>query len=1059
MKKILLLFVIFTAINAYSQLSQDTLPNQINLKQKLINANYQNINSKIGNTNFLSKTTTSSQQNFNDYSLDEANNLSADQESNNIFRVSQFNSELYTGAQNIEIPLFTIQEGNISLPVKLVYHTSGIKVDQKASEVGLGWSLLTGPQINRKINIVNDWHQTNNYNPWPKTNGYFRKIRENLPVTQSNGGDIYYTAESTPDEYFLSLNGKMRRFILTNENTPLELTKSGLWIQPYSSIFPNFSDRQPKDFNKFIITDNDALKYTFIDGGVKRVGGESMELTQQTASGFGEHASVSDWKVSKIEDVLSNTSVIFEYIVDPNAKIYPSISENSSRRYLNGTSIPFERGIPSTYQQGSQFQFFVNDILQSISSKKYIAAIKFSSGQLKFNYDTVVETISYGTNSSEYILKSIEQLDNQNNLIKKYTFNYSNFTCSPNVNDIDLCNERLKLVSLEESNKGKYEFFYNILPLYSYTSTRFDFLGYHTDANIDDIDKGLYYYPGKKEWSLLPYNLPIPPYDPGNYLEIQKIKLFNHDQSSYYKLKVLPHSNYAKAGILEKIKFPAGGEQSFVYEHNDFVLFDNYEVQGAGLRIKETYLSEQNIPVRKIKYEYKDPITNKSSGLLLAPPFMGYPLESFSVPLNFSEIMNEQDASYSIAFSLYNKSNSNSDILNGSYVGYSRVIKRFDDNSYEEYIMKNKNDDYELQSLNYSYESVFPGASQDFDYGQFKNSNSAALMKFKNFDKYGNGNLLSKNVYNNFGILTQKITNTYRNNFFLSLSAGYPYFTVAYTSSYGIPWTYGTYRLKYLSYFNDLISTTRSDYYPSGNKSETALYTYTSDYSDRVGKTVKSDGITIEKKYLFEDYSILNIPEMNLIFQYNDAYAVRSEKTTLNGKTLNNEVIKYNNFSVGSNTVPKPSEIYKETINGLPDNNFNIISYNNKGKIVESIGNSVPIVTIWGYNDSLPIAKIIGATYAQVSPYVSDIIVKSNLDIDAATEQILVGALNNFRLNTNFINFQITTYTYDPLIGVTSVTPPSGIKEIYKYNSANRLEKVIDQNGNILKEFKYNYKH
>lgn len=55
-------------------------------------------------------------------------------------------------------------------------------------------------------------------------------------------------------------------------------------------------------------------------------------------------------------------------------------------------------------------------------------------------------------------------------------------------------------------------------------------------------------------------------------------------------------------------------------------------------------------------------------------------------------------------------------------------------------------------------------------------------------------------------------------------------------------------------------------------------------------------------------------------------------------------------------------------------------------------------------------------------------------------------------------NYQITTYTYNPLIGVTSVTPPSGIRENYIYDNSNRLEKIIDLNNNILKEFKYKYK-
>ncbi len=37
------------------------------------------------------------------------------------------------------------------MPINLIYYSGGIKVDQRSSEVGLGWSLITVPQINRKI--------------------------------------------------------------------------------------------------------------------------------------------------------------------------------------------------------------------------------------------------------------------------------------------------------------------------------------------------------------------------------------------------------------------------------------------------------------------------------------------------------------------------------------------------------------------------------------------------------------------------------------------------------------------------------------------------------------------------------------------------------------------------------------------------------------------------------------------------------------------------------------------------------------------------------------------
>ena len=134
------------------------------------------------------------------------------------------------------------------------------------------------------------------------------------------------------------------------------------------------------------------------------------------------------------------------------------------------------------------------------------------------------------------------------------------------------------------------------------------------------------------------------------------------------------------------------------------------------------------------------------------------------------------------------------------------------------------------------------------------------------------------------------------------------------------------------------------------------------------------------------------------------------------------------------------------------DSSGNLLQYTTKDGIVTSI--------IWGYNGTQPIAKIVGLAYNFVSGLATDIITASNNDAsNPSTENALISTLESFRNLQQLKETQISTYTYDPLIGVTSITPPSGIREIYKYDSANRLENIKDINGKLLKEFKYNYKH
>lgn len=133
------------------------------------------------------------------------------------------------------------------------------------------------------------------------------------------------------------------------------------------------------------------------------------------------------------------------------------------------------------------------------------------------------------------------------------------------------------------------------------------------------------------------------------------------------------------------------------------------------------------------------------------------------------------------------------------------------------------------------------------------------------------------------------------------------------------------------------------------------------------------------------------------------------------------------------------------------DANGNLLQYTTKGGIPTSI--------IWGYNSTLPIARIEGATYQEAFSLAADIIAKSNEDVDAAREQALMISQDTFRESFATKKYRVTTYTYDPLIGVTGIIPPTGIREYYKYDSSNRLQSIVDVNNNILKEFNYNYKH
>jgi hypothetical protein len=57
------------------------------------------------------------------------------------------------------------------------------------------------------------------------------------------------------------------------------------------------------------------------------------------------------------------------------------------------------------------------------------------------------------------------------------------------------------------------------------------------------------------------------------------------------------------------------------------------------------------------------------------------------------------------------------------------------------------------------------------------------------------------------------------------------------------------------------------------------------------------------------------------------------------------------------------------------------------------------------------------------------------------------------------VGSEMTTYTYDPMVGMTSMTDAKGMTTYYEYDSFKRLSNIKDKEGNIIKHFDYRYKN
>jgi len=109
---------------------------------------------------------------------------------------------------------------------------------------------------------------------------------------------------------------------------------------------------------------------------------------------------------------------------------------------------------------------------------------------------------------------------------------------------------------------------------------------------------------------------------------------------------------------------------------------------------------------------------------------------------------------------------------------------------------------------------------------------------------------------------------------------------------------------------------------------------------------------------------------------------------------------------------------------------------------------------IWGYNNMYPIAKIENASYAEIALAlsISETVLKSFNESNLTL-------INSLRNNTALSNAMISTYTYTPSIGLTSMTDPKGYTITYIYDDHNRLIEVRDQDNKLISENKYYYKN
>ncbi len=523
----------------------------------------------------------------------------------------------------------------------------------------------------------------------------------------------------------------------------------------------------------------------------------------------------------------------------------------------------------------------------------------------------------------------------------------------------------------------------------------------------------------------------------------------------------------------------------------------NY-LYGGGIRIKDIQFYNEKGMQKQRLFEYNDITdTSKSSGALV------FPIPVFQYEEAYNNMYMCIDAStggyqnYDLHMTYNTTSTKNvlsSEKTKGADVGYKYItIKDID------YTVGSNLSVFKGKTVN-EFSSPIDSPNPLFSY--FAMSPPAAYTQ--NTD-YRRGNLLSKKIYDSNNNILSEENNIYddhstteitginfliRNNFIFNRFNGndidsydiyklrmnkcgsLPSHICFYTAAMG----FGVNPMSFVQYYfskeivgkTNLIQSKKTQYFPD-NKKLTTIEDYTYNISDNIekSKTTSSDNTIDETSYKYP------LEKGNLFLINKNIISIPLEtETKKNGITISKVESLYpaNQSEADTKTsgLAVPYKVNSTDLQNIVSTEVTYDQYDEKGNLLQyTTKEGIPVAIVWGYNQTVPIAKVEGVTYLHLSQNYPDTLAIINAsDTDASAglnndETSFLAALQQFRTKLIIDRFQplVTTYTYDPLVGVRSITPPSGIRESYIYDSANRLEKVIDVNGKVLKEMKYNYKN
>ncbi len=467
--------------------------------------------------------------------------------SNNYGINNIYNTSVFDGTANVNIPIYTFTNDFGNFGVSLAYNTKGILVDEIENPCGLHWQIVASASIERIVKdvpdeMIYDSQADSIYSGatalWNKTRYIKGKLATYWETPQQQAmTNVYRDGEC--DQFVVNLNGSSFTFYLGNQLNIFTHPHRDIKVRMFLDGVPLFSVTQegmatgPSDnVLSFEIQDENGVKYLF----------EQSELEHQT------YYDNTYWSDRVMGGAVPITRWDIKKITFTDGKI---ISYNSEHSWNSG----FGPGSYTKYRNG-----FVRESssgtatfagYKDFGGESYFSQlqnINFPNGdKVLFTYNSSITTPSLRKQLSD--IRVTSQKTSQNCI--KYKFNQSQI------------NERWYLDSIGISDCDNvysekfYSFKYNDVKLPKRLNNGQDLFGYY---NADSVATPV----GTSGTGL---NIPKHHYSVGGAL--------NYGLGKAY----LPY--YAQAGLLTKIRNAFGGEVRFVYKNNTSDIASPFVIPGS----------------------------------------------------------------------------------------------------------------------------------------------------------------------------------------------------------------------------------------------------------------------------------------------------------------------------------------------------------------------------------------------------------------------------------------------------------------------------------------------